>query len=177
MDCFIKTAITLSNITIASVHSLRSLGQLYGRISLRSKAAPINLPSMRGVMSSELNLDFMEGIDLQDSIILDWSISEKEFSIELEASIWPSSIHYFEPKLNEYTCYKKALLVFRGFNSILGLKLQKDVHTSRDPDGSLDYGNVDYLNKTDEGFVIEADFGNVKIMGGDIAFNIISKRK
>ena len=50
MDCCIKTALTFSNITIASAHSLRSLGQLYGRISLRSKAAPINLPSMRGVM-------------------------------------------------------------------------------------------------------------------------------
>ena len=51
MDCFIKTAPTFSNITNASVHSLRSLGQLYGRISLRSRAAPINLPSMRGVSS------------------------------------------------------------------------------------------------------------------------------
>ena len=50
MDCFIKTDLNQPNITIASVHSLRSLGQAYGRISLRSRAAPINLPSMRGVM-------------------------------------------------------------------------------------------------------------------------------
>jgi hypothetical protein len=49
MDCFIKTDLNQPNITNASVHSLRSLGQLYGRISLRSRAAPINLPSMRGV--------------------------------------------------------------------------------------------------------------------------------
>jgi hypothetical protein len=49
MDCFIKTELNQPNITNASVHSLRSLGQLYGRISLRSRAAPINLPSMRGV--------------------------------------------------------------------------------------------------------------------------------
>ncbi len=49
MDCCIKIAPTFSNITIASAHSLRSLGQAYGRISLRSKAAPINLPSIRGV--------------------------------------------------------------------------------------------------------------------------------
>jgi heme/copper-type cytochrome/quinol oxidase subunit 4 len=50
MDCFIKTELNQPNITNALVHSLRSLGQLYGRISLRSRAAPINLPSMRGVM-------------------------------------------------------------------------------------------------------------------------------
>ena len=50
IDCCIKIAPTFSIITIASVHSLRSLGQIYGRISLRSRAAPINLPSMRGVI-------------------------------------------------------------------------------------------------------------------------------
>ena len=49
MDCLIKIVVIQPGITIASVHSLRSLGQAYGRISLRSKAAPINLPSMRGV--------------------------------------------------------------------------------------------------------------------------------
>ena len=50
MDCCIKTALIFSNITNASVHSLRSLGQVYGRISRCSKAAPINSPSMRGVI-------------------------------------------------------------------------------------------------------------------------------
>ena len=49
MDCCIKIVKNSGYLTIASVHSLRSLGQLYGRISLRSKAAPINLPSVRGV--------------------------------------------------------------------------------------------------------------------------------
>ncbi|WP_412970785.1 hypothetical protein [Glaciecola sp. MF2-115] len=50
MDCFIKTELNQPDITNASVHSLWSLGQAYGRISLRSRAAPINLPSMRGVI-------------------------------------------------------------------------------------------------------------------------------
>jgi hypothetical protein len=60
MDCFIKTELNQPNITIASVHSLRSLGQAYGRISLRSKAAPINLPSMRGVICFvRLGVDFI----------------------------------------------------------------------------------------------------------------------
>gem|GEM_PF-6200829 len=36
-------------LTIASVHSLQSLEQAYGRISLRSKAAPIKFPVMWGV--------------------------------------------------------------------------------------------------------------------------------
>jgi hypothetical protein len=50
IKCLIKTKLNQPVLTNASVHSLRSLGQLYGRISLHSKAAPANLPSMRGVM-------------------------------------------------------------------------------------------------------------------------------
>ncbi len=50
MECLVKTELNLPDLTNASVHSLRSLGQLYGRISRCSKAAAINLPSMRGVM-------------------------------------------------------------------------------------------------------------------------------
>jgi hypothetical protein len=56
MDCFIKTELNQPNITNTSTHSLRSLGKFYGRISLRSKAVPINLPSMRGVMNKENGL-------------------------------------------------------------------------------------------------------------------------
>jgi hypothetical protein len=43
-------ALTVGNITITSTHSLRSLGKFYGRISLRSKAAPIKFPVMWGVI-------------------------------------------------------------------------------------------------------------------------------
>ncbi|MFT5543471.1 MAG: putative membrane protein [Glaciecola sp.] len=50
MDCLVKIAVIQPDITNASVHSLRSLGQLYGRISLRSKAAPIKFPVMWGVI-------------------------------------------------------------------------------------------------------------------------------
>jgi len=64
MECLIKTAINSGNITNASTRSRWSLGQLYGRISLRSKAAPINLPVMRGVMcriGKEDSLQFVIG--------------------------------------------------------------------------------------------------------------------
>jgi hypothetical protein len=56
INCLIKSVITLGNITITSTHSLRSQGKLHGRISRCSKAASINLPSMRGVMCLNMNL-------------------------------------------------------------------------------------------------------------------------
>jgi len=53
MECCINTKLNQPDLTNALAHSLRSLGQAYGRISLRSKAAPINLPSMRVVMCTK----------------------------------------------------------------------------------------------------------------------------
>jgi hypothetical protein len=59
MDCCIKIVINSGYLTIASVHSLRSLGQAYGRISLRSKAASINLPlcAIRILGENEVSTD------------------------------------------------------------------------------------------------------------------------
>lgn len=117
-------------------------------------------------------MDSMDGIDFQDSFVLGWSISETELSIELEASIWPSSVYYQPPKLNEYTCYKRATIAFTGYSSIVGLIAQKDVQPSKDLDGSLDYGNIDSFSKTNNGFVISGSFGNVTINSGKVVFSV-----
>ncbi len=114
----------------------------------------------------------MDGIDLQDSFVLGWEVSENQFSIQLEASIWPSSVHYFEPKPNEYTCYKKAVLTFSDFSSISCVNGQSAIEPTTDIDGSIDYGNIDSLIKTESGFFISACFGNVSISNGKVVLNV-----
>ncbi|AUD77728.1 hypothetical protein CW740_00145 [Kangiella profundi] len=80
-------------------------------------------------------LEIFKGIDLNDSFVLGCSQSEGRLSFDLEASIWPESKFYTEPKKNEYTCYKKAFLSFVGVDSIQGLKPIEAVASSTDPDG------------------------------------------
>lgn len=117
-------------------------------------------------------MDSMDGIDLQDSFILGWAVSENEFSIQLEASIWPSSVHYTRPKPSEYTCYKKAALTFFNFSHISSVKEQTEITPTTDLDGSLDYGNIDSFSKTASGFSISACFGNVTVISGKVVLSV-----
>jgi hypothetical protein len=86
-----------------------------------------------------------KGIDLNDSFILSWKVSSNNLAFEVEASIWPESIYYQEPVADEYTCYKQASLVFENTEKITGLLNQESVKPTEDPDGSLDYGNIETL--------------------------------
>jgi len=117
-------------------------------------------------------MEIFKGIDLNDSFVLDWSLENTHLSFELEISIWPESKYYTAPKKNEYTCYRKAILEFVGVNSISGLKAKEAVNSTTDPDGSIDYGNIDYLKSVDCSFLVGGDFGSVTIQGGELRFEI-----
>lgn len=117
-------------------------------------------------------LEVFKGIDLNDSFVLDWNYENNCLRLELDASIWPESKYYVEPKLNEYTCYRKAILQFVNTVAVSGLKPKSAVMSSTDPDGSIDYGNIDTLQVADSEFELTGDFGNIKISGGELRFDI-----
>lgn len=119
-------------------------------------------------------LQEFKGIDLNDSFILNWSKSKNGVSFNLEASIWPSSKYYQAPKATEHTCYKKAVLSFISCQDITGLKTMQQANSSIDPDGSEDYGNIDSLKQTTNGFKLSGDFGNVHIKGGKLVFTVLA---
>ncbi len=118
------------------------------------------------------DLKIFKGIDLNDSFILNWTHGKDFLSFEIQASIWPESKHYTKPKPNEYTCYRSATLTFINIKSISGLKLIGETSNSTDPNGSVDYGNIDSLQKTNSGYDVQGDFGSVHIAGGEIEFKI-----
>ena len=117
-------------------------------------------------------LEIFKGIDLNDSFVLNWSQEGSRLTIDIEASIWPESKYYSEPKKNEYTCYKKAVLSFIGVESIQGLKPIDAAHSTTDLDGTMDYGNIDSLHSTPNGFEVKGAFGSVKIKGGELVFEV-----
>ena len=117
-------------------------------------------------------MNSMDGIDLQDSVVLDWAMSENELVFHIEASIWPNSKHYSKPQLDEYTCYKKAVLRFVNFKSVGGLKEKIDVPQSSDVSGEKDYGNIDSLSSTRVGFCLEGNFGSIEVIGGEVVFDV-----
>lgn len=125
------------------------------------------ISTMRWTEKSEF-----EGIDLNDSFVLSWSVGEGRLTFEIEASIWPDSPFYDPPLPGEHTCYKRAQLEFDGFQAIDGFKPIERTESSVDPDGSRDFGNIDELEDTKNGFRICGDFGSVEIVGGAMKFTI-----
>ena len=117
-------------------------------------------------------LEDFKGIDLNDSFILSWEQSINKLSFELEASIWPESMFYTKPPANQYTCYRKATLSFAEIEGVVGLISMDLARYSTDPDGSIDYGNIDSLIVTANGFNVVGDFGEVIITGGVLSFEI-----
>ena len=117
-------------------------------------------------------MDNFVGIDLHDTFVLSWCVQDSVLEFDLEASIWPKSQYYSKPKLDEFTCYKKAKLRFLSISSIEGLRSLDDVDFSTDINGEKDYGNIDHLEKTASGFLIEGDFGVVVIENEGIEFEI-----
>ena len=117
-------------------------------------------------------MELFKGIDLHDSFVLSWSFNKVEISFELEVSIWPESTYYSKPKEDDYTCYKPGLLKFRGFENTRGILSMSEVKPSKDADGSIDFGNIEYFSKTNNQFEIHGDFGKVVISGGEFSFDI-----
>jgi len=114
-----------------------------------------------------------QGIDLNDSFVLNWSHEKHEVVFGLEVSVWPESKYYQAPKNNEYTCYRKAILRFSGVSSCVGLLTVNEVKPTIDPDGSIDFGNIDTLSKIQDIFNLIGEFGDVTIVGGELHFDVI----
>ncbi|WNC69089.1 hypothetical protein RI845_02785 [Thalassotalea nanhaiensis] len=118
-------------------------------------------------------LDIFKGIDLNDSLVIDWSLENNRLKFDLIASIWPESDFYYPPKKDEYTCYRNALISFENITSITGLLSKESVKPSTDADGSIDYGNIDTLTVLEDKFELIGDFGKVEINGGALKFEVL----
>ncbi|MGR6779036.1 hypothetical protein [Moritella viscosa] len=117
-------------------------------------------------------VEIFKGVDLNDSFVLDWCNEIDHLTFELETSIWPESVHYLKPKKNEHTCYRRATLRFVNVNEVSGLKPKELVQSTKDPDGSTDYGNIEILNVLEGSFLLVGDFGSVNIQGGELLFEV-----
>jgi hypothetical protein len=105
------------------------------------------------------------GVDLEDSWVLGWQLdaSGGHLLIELEASLWPGHAAYGPPAVGEYTCYRQARLIFEGVRNVSGLREQSTVKPYFDPDGELDYGSVDALERVGEECRLVGPMGDVTL--------------
>lgn len=108
----------------------------------------------------------LKNIYLEDSYVL--GIHEKKQSIkfDLDAVLTEDHELYQPPKPSEKYCYHKINLVFENASSIEWLKRENISY--EDPDGTVDFGNIDNFEFDKHGFYLLGDWGEIEINGGSI---------
>ena len=127
-------------------------------------------------MRSWKDLEVFKSVDLNDSFVIGWKSSEESFFIDMDVSLWPGHSDYEEPKSNEYTCYKKARLLFREPKNIEGLIPIQEVAPNKVKQGEIpDYDTIESFAVGKSGFHIVGGFGDVTLSAKEWAFKIAYK--
>ncbi|WP_284987664.1 hypothetical protein [Arthrobacter sp. fls2-241-R2A-172] len=88
--------------------------------------------------------DVLRGFYLEDSWVLDINASRGQLVITAEFVLTEEHPSYASARPGEQYCYRKGVLVFDGVTDLTWTG-QLSSRPSRDPDGSVDYGNIDSL--------------------------------
>jgi hypothetical protein len=100
---------------------------------------------------------------LEDSYVLDIVEKPDTVAFKLDAVLTPADPNYHDPKAGEYYCYAKGTLLF---SKVLKVEWESDKRSSArtaDPSGEVDMGNIDLLTLEKGSFVVEGDWGRVRI--------------
>jgi hypothetical protein len=108
----------------------------------------------------------LKGIDLPESFVLGWNTANARLVFQIEFALWPESSFYRQPREDEWTCFRRGVLVFERITIIEGLKKQEDVRYGTDASGERDYGNVDIFEEKDGGVKLSGAFGDVSLRCG-----------
>lgn len=113
-------------------------------------------------------------VDLNDTFVLSWAVTDDALVFTVEASLWPGHPLYTTPPKADWTCYRKASLSFPGLTQVEGLCSMAESASTTDPDGSIDYGTIDALQKNDDGsYHVSGDFGKVTIYSDALDFDFL----
>ncbi len=115
-----------------------------------------------------------DGVDLEDSWVLGWHVEAGLGRLAFQiASLWPGHEYYATPLPEDYTCYKRARLIFERVTCIDGLLPMDAVKSHADPDGSIDYGNIEGLCAAGEGvYKFGGEFGEVSVKCAGVRLEI-----
>jgi hypothetical protein len=110
------------------------------------------------------------GVFLEDSYVLGISESSEQVVFQLDAVLTPEHPAYHSPRPGEQYCYVNGSLVFPDVTVVEWLKRSSNHYT--DASGEEDLGNIDILKVDGDSFVVEGDWGTVRISGGRPRFDL-----
>lgn len=117
-----------------------------------------------------LNEVLIPGLFLRDSYVLDIVQAPGRLSFMLDAVLTPDHVEYGTPLPGEQHCYARGTLVFPAVK-----KVEWIARTDRsyiDAAGQQDLGNIDILARDGEAFVVDGDWGRVRVVSAEPRFDL-----
>lgn len=103
----------------------------------------------------------LKGIYLEDSYVLKIDEAPGGFAFTIEAVLTPENPAYHDPRPGEQYCYVDGALTFSDVTKVEWDR-RSDTQ-STDADGEVDFGNIDSLVIDNGVFLVEGDWGKVRI--------------
>ncbi|GAA5189547.1 hypothetical protein GCM10023346_04390 [Arthrobacter gyeryongensis] len=117
--------------------------------------------------------EVLRGFYLEDSWVLDINASRGQLVITAEFVLTEEHPSYAPARPGEQYCYRKGVLVFDGVADLTWTG-QLSSRPSRDPDGSVDYGNIDSLIIEGDHYTVEGDLGKIDLHAASIRVALVS---
>lgn len=105
----------------------------------------------------------LAGIYLEDSYVLSIQNFPGALVFSLDVVLTPRAPRYQAPRPGEHHCYAAGKLVFANATGVEWTR-QTGAHYT-DATGQEDLGNIDILRADGKAFVVEGDWGEVRITG------------
>lgn len=105
-------------------------------------------------------------IYLEDSFVLGIDEGPGALTFEMEFVLREGHPLYAPPARDENYCYRHGALIFRGVTETVWRKRQPAI--SRDARGESDMGNIDTLWHDSDWFLLEGDWGSVRLRAADV---------
>jgi hypothetical protein len=112
----------------------------------------------------------LAGVYLEDSFVLKICDSGGELVFRLDAVLTSENPAYHEPRPGEYYCYADGRLIFADATGIDWIN-RSDGHYN-DATGEVDLGNIDNLTMDGEAFVVEGDWGRIRVLSAPPRFEL-----
>ncbi len=113
-------------------------------------------------MSSYVDLPGFENLYLQDSWVLGLHETEKTFHIDLEAVLTPEHPAWHDRKPGEQHPYRPVRIQFDNVQSVEWM--DKHLEPTTDPDGSVDFGNIDSFEYDGNRYEVQGGWGHVVVI-------------
>jgi hypothetical protein len=109
----------------------------------------------------------LHDIYLEDSYVIGISAGRGILTITGDYVLTPEHPYYTANHPGEVHCWRRGIMVFEGVTN-LNWTDQLAHRPSQDPDGSIDYGDIDVLTINGGRYVLEGDLGRIEVEAASV---------